>query len=202
MQQLLQYLPSIPWKVLQKKSERLSKTSPTLTSIFPHCWQYGLGLSLSQSKTNCMQDGNIDKKNPYLHDAIVLVLKNSLFSSYSSLGHELDIFDLCHDDCPESELTPPLLALVSTAVFVQLSIVISLLLNLIAFQIYSAIDEYSSGVHENRKFNTSVIEDVYGSHIAVLNELQTNYPNQARRILSELHAKVKYVLSCSYDCNS
>lgn len=65
----------------------------------------------------------MDANNPFLHDAIVTVVRNTVFNSYGSMGHKYsDIFGSAHDDRGEPELTHALVAVVATAVFILFNI--------------------------------------------------------------------------------
>lgn len=56
-----------------------------------------------------------------------------------------------------------------------------------------------SGEHENVKFQLATFEDTYYSHLATLETMRVKSPGMSQRILSEIYARVKYVLViCSF----
>ena len=55
------------------------------------------------------------------------------------------------------------------------------------FQLYAAIDEWSTGTHENLYFTANVYVDVYNGHIGTLNNLRAERPAAFHVIMADLY---------------
>ena len=64
------------------------------------------------------------------------------------------------------------------------------------FQIHSAIDDYSSGVCKKTDFNADLYEDVYKSHIEVLDHIKATSAAKYHRLMADLYTHASYVFYC------
>ena len=88
----------------------------------------------------------------------------------------------------EPKVPAAVLALVVTCVFFfYYLILISYLTHLL--QIHSAIDDYSSGVCKKTDFNAHLHEDVYKSHIEVLEHIKSSSATKYHHLMADLYTQ-------------
>ncbi|KAF9471793.1 hypothetical protein BDN70DRAFT_819557, partial [Pholiota conissans] len=124
----------------------------------------------------------IDKKqSPYLNLAIVNTLQAAYFSSPKAVGsRHLDDYKSSIAERKESEITPSLVALASTAV-------------------HATIESWGSGVYKKARkddqFSSERYKHVYEHHMALLAGLKEKKKHAYHDIMSQIHATVVYVHS-------
>jgi uncharacterized protein DUF6532 len=132
--------------------------------------------------------GLIIRTKPFNHPAIISILRELFFGNTRRplAEQHRNRFPMSgtHDD--EPEIPAAALALVVTCVlFYYYLTLVSYLTHL--FQIHSAIDDFSSGICKKTDFNADLYEDVYKSHIEVLEHIKTASATKYHRLMADLY---------------
>ena len=143
--------------------------------------------------------GLIIRTKPFNHPAIISVLRELFFGNTRKPLAEQ------HRDCftstlkthgDEPEVPAAALALVVTCVLQVLLLSYIIFSYTSMFQIHSAINDYSSGVCKKTDFNADLYEDVYKSHIEVLEHIKATSATKYHRLMADLYNHASYVTHC------
>lgn len=115
--------------------------------------------------------GLIIRTKPFNHPAIISILREFFFGGTRKTlaeQHRNCFTSTLETRSDEPEIPAAALALVVTC-------------------IHSAIDDYSSGVCKKTEFNADLYEDVYKSHIEVLEHIKTTSAAKYHRLMTDLY---------------
>jgi len=130
---------------------------------------------------------------PYRNDRIITVIWDLYFTGgSSSLAAKYDHLFPIHegdDGRPSREVPIPMVALVATAVSLVLSL-FCILTNFI-YEMYAALYEWRTGVHQKLEFSTNTYMDVYLGHVGTFKHILGHRERAFHVMMSDIYTRTR-----------